>query len=108
MEPEDDEHYIPTNDQYDSDEENDTLNEITLDGEVEPLTSEQVQSQIIDIFWQEYTNDGLHVCKSIFHKHFSLYLYDEGIEFSRILKFKLEQICDNSDIEELVIKWMAL
>ena len=48
------------------------------------------------------------MCKSIFHKHFGLYLYDEGIEFSRILKFKLEHMCENPDIEDLVIKRMAM
>ena len=103
MEAEDDESYVPMHDRYDDAEENDYENAITMDSPVEALSVEHVEAQMLEVFRQQYTNDGLHVCKSIFHKHFGLYLYDEGIEFSRILKFKLEHMCENPDIEDLVI-----
>ena len=52
MDAEDDESYVPMNDRYDDNEENDYENAITMDSPVEALSVEHVEAQMLEVFRQ--------------------------------------------------------
>jgi hypothetical protein len=84
-------------------EGNDEFNEVNLEDPLDNTNVLNIEAQVISIFRDNYS-----VSKSTFHKHFGLFLFDEGVGFEDILTFKLDKMMKARPIRELVLKRMTL
>ena len=99
----DDKEGLVETDRYPADEPTDEENTIRL-GEPTTLHSlEAIQATVFSLFRGHF-----HASKSSFHKHFALFLFDEGIDFTDIVSFHISKIMEHPKIRELVVRRMNL
>lgn len=100
---EDDEDMKVEGDTYPDKEENDEGNSIRLTDPLEHPKIENYEELLFSLFWKSFKKS-----KSIFHWHFSQFLFDQGVDFEKIVTFNPVNIAKDTQIWDLIILRMNL